>query len=151
MRAIRVLLLVVFVVGVGAAAGVAQQPNGSQSEPWQISCEKFVEVHNTCIKDTGCDRKRFLDKEVRWVGIVRSIDLEKQPPSIVMDMPGPSLADQNGVGIGKGDLFVFVLNPEASEMASWKAVAKGQRVRFRAKTSGGITGSVVGFSSLPSP
>ena len=152
MGAIRVLLMVLIVVGLVAAAGnaqVAKPASGSQSEPWQTSWEKFVEVHNTCIKDKGCDRKRFLDKAIRWVGVIGSIDLEKRPPSIVMDMAGPSLVDQNGVGIDKGDLFVFVLNPNASEIAGWKSVAKGQRIRFRAKTSGGITGSVVGFSSLP--
>jgi hypothetical protein len=45
-------------------------------------------------------------------------------------------------------VFVFVLNPPPSELDAWRAVAKGQRIRFLARTSEGITGSVIGFSSL---
>jgi hypothetical protein len=91
-----------------------------------------------------------MGKEVRWEGLVKSIDLSKEPPSVVMDMPGSLPADANGVTVNKAtDLIVFVLNPEASEIASWKDVTKGQTVRFRARTAGGITNSVVSFSAIP--
>lgn len=153
MRIIRGALPIALFLGLSAATSSAEQPkreSGSPAEPWQESWEKFVAAHNACVKDAGCNTKVFLDKEVRWAGVVRSIDLQTQPPSVVMDMPGTSLVDRNGVGLGKsGDLFVFVLNPVVPDIPGWKAVAKGQRVRFRAKTAGGITGSVVGFSAIP--
>jgi hypothetical protein len=119
-------------------------------EPWQTSWEKFVESHNACIKAPSCDRKRYLDKEVRWEGSVGSIDLGKTPPIITMTMPGPTLTDRNGEGIDmKRDLFVFGLHPTPADVVGWKDIAKGDRVRFQAKTSGGLTGSVVGFSAIP--
>jgi hypothetical protein len=147
----RVLPIFLALAVTTAAPSAAQRATGtgSPAQAWQASWETFVETHNTCIRDAACDKKRFLNKEVRWVGTVRSIELDKERPAVVMDMAGPSLVDQNGVGINmKNDVFVFVLNPPPSELDAWRAVAKGQRIRFLARTSEGITGSVIGFSSL---
>jgi hypothetical protein len=124
---------------IGAAIPIqAQQP--AKLEVWQTSWTHFVKTYNACLKTARCNYKKFLARDVIWEGTVSSIDLKKT--GIGLEMGGPQLTDKNGSGT---DILIFYLKPSTADTEKWKAVKVGDLIKFKTRTDGGLTGSVVSF------
>lgn len=110
---------------------------------WQTSWTAFVKAYNACVTGKGCNRKRFVGKDVAWEGTVTSIDLDKV--GVGFNMGGPPIQDSNGATT---DILAFYIKPGAGDLEKWRAVKVGDKVRFRTRTDDGITGSVLSYMPI---
>jgi len=157
MRTISRLRILAAVVGLSVACGVsaiaqgrgraqtppasAQAPASGQpaakTEAWQTSWPTFIEFHNKSLKEGGdANVKQFVGKVVVWEGTFSQVSSGK----VAIDMGQPYITD----GLGNAaSVTVYSFTPTADQLDKWRAINKGQRVRFRTTTTSGFFGSAV--------
>jgi hypothetical protein len=117
----------------------------SGSRPWEKDWTNFMaKVLEYFQSEAATDEleKAFAGRQVTWEGKIKELSLESDRPTVTLAMPAVSLVTAADESVTVDELTLL---PEPENVAGWKGLKPGTRVRFTTT----LKGDEVGTLKLP--